>query len=144
MTQVPPKRYGTKTDRNHLIQMLRANGASLVDLARQFGMSRQRVHQILTPSAHRARSIRLYHVRHPDASYHDKTSTPVRKLITALGGSSAVARAVGIGASTVSNWLAHGSIPPKRYLVLAEVAARHNVELDTRLFREISHRSVDK
>lgn len=51
----------------------------------------------------------------------------VAKLIEDLGGTTAVAKAIGADAPVVSNWLTRG-IPPKRWPALVDLAKKNRVQ----------------
>jgi hypothetical protein len=51
-----------------------------------------------------------------------------RDLIQRLGGPGSVARAVGVSAAAVSNWIARDAIPADRHLTLWRLAVQRGVE----------------
>lgn len=57
----------------------------------------------------------------------------ISSIIKALGGSSAVARAVGVGASTVGEWKRSGSVPVKYWPRLFDHAASLEMALNADL-----------
>jgi hypothetical protein len=59
----------------------------------------------------------------------------VSEFIDALGGNGAVGAAVGVGASAVSNWRRRGTIPPRLYFRIVELAEAKGVEVDPVWFR---------
>lgn len=64
----------------------------------------------------------------------------VGDFLDALGGTKAVAQAIGVGPSAVSNWRARDAIPPRLHLAFAELAEARAVPFDAHLFREPTSR----
>ena len=63
--------------------------------------------------------------------------TTTADAIESLGGTNAVAEALGVVPSAVRNWRRLNAFPPKHYLRLAAYAEAEGVALETALFREV-------
>jgi len=71
----------------------------------------------------------------------NKTRPPVvlhsvRALVKTLGGTKATASLLQVLPSAVSNWIAFGCIPPKRFFVVADALRPLGLEPSRKLFRE--------
>lgn len=58
----------------------------------------------------------------------------VEAVVEALGGTTATATTVGVGASAVSNWLDRGKIAPDKFLLIREALAALGKDVDPCVF----------
>jgi hypothetical protein len=58
----------------------------------------------------------------------------VEAVVEALGGTTATASAVGVGASAVSNWLDRGKIAPDKFLLVREALLVLGKDVDPCVF----------
>lgn len=62
----------------------------------------------------------------------------VAETIDALGGTNALADALGVGPSAVRNWRRLNAFPPRLYLRISELASLSQIRVERPLFRELS------
>lgn len=60
--------------------------------------------------------------------------TTVESVITALGGTGAVATLTGFGPTAVSNWKARGRIPSEQFLIVTNALTTRNLAADPKVF----------